>query len=118
MYALCGPKTYGPFVCDLLLHTYAYVDFALMYGWIYVLLDICLLVMVMYCWIYIYICWIYVLLDRCTTVYMLLLLPETSTKKCYMAYKPCTPAIRHLAYKPYSCGELISRVAQHLAPGL
>jgi len=59
MYALCGPETYGPFLCDLLLHTYAYVDFALMYGWIYVLLDICLLVMVMYCWIYIY------LLDIC-----------------------------------------------------
>ena len=83
-----------------------------MYYWIYV------------CWSwsctagYIYICWIYVLLDRCTTVYMLLLLPETSTKKCYMAYKPCTPAIWHPAYKPYSCGELISRVAQHLTPGL
>ena len=69
MYALCGPKTYGPFVCDLLLHTYAYVDFALMYGWIYVVLDICLLVMVMYCWIGIFVgymcCWIDVLLYIC-----------------------------------------------------
>jgi hypothetical protein len=79
MYALCGPETYGPFVCDLLLHTYVCGLCT------HVRLDICITGYIFvghgHVLLDIYICWIYVLLDRCTTVYMLLLLPEASTKK-------------------------------------
>uniref|UniRef100_A0A8R7QMZ6 Uncharacterized protein n=1 Tax=Triticum urartu TaxID=4572 RepID=A0A8R7QMZ6_TRIUA len=39
---MCGLGTYGPFVCELLLHMYACVDFRWIYiaCWIYILLHI------------------------------------------------------------------------------